>query len=68
MMLQKKIINELMVQIRGVYQTTQTAKIAPKPPAKWHNRTTPQVIVHRTTSNSAPHHTKPHGAVRFAVL
>ena len=36
---------------RGVYQTTQTAKIAPKPSAKWHNRTAPQVILHRT----APH-------------
>ena len=30
---------------RDVHQT------APKPPAKWHNRTTSQVIVHRT----APH-------------
>ena len=41
---------------RDVHQTAQTAKTAPKSPAKWHNRTAPQVIVHRTTSNSAPHH------------
>ena len=34
----------LTIATRGVHQT---AKIAPKPPAKWHNRTTPQVIVHR---------------------
>ena len=55
---------------RGVYQTTQTAKIAPKPSAKWHNRT-------------APHHTawcnavcgfiirkpyKPHCTVPFYIL
>ena len=48
-----------MVIFRGVHQTTQTTKIAPKPLAKWHNCTAPQVIVHRTTQN---------GAVRFAVL
>ena len=36
---------------RGVHQTAQTAKIAPKPSAKWHNRIAPQVILHRT----APH-------------
>ena len=36
---------------RGVHQTVQIAKTTPKPPAKWHNRTAPQVIVHRT----APH-------------
>ena len=33
---------------RGVHQTVQTA---PKSPAKWHNRTVPQVIVYRI----APH-------------
>ena len=44
---------------RGVHQTAQTAKIAPKPSAKWHNR---------TASNLAPHRTTPHGAMRFAVL
>ena len=34
---------------RGVHHTAQTAKTAPKPLAKWHNHTAPQVIVHRTT-------------------
>ena len=39
---------------RGVHQitkTTQSAKNTPKPPAKWHNRTAPQVTVCRI----APH-------------
>ena len=35
---------------RGVHQTEQTTKTAPKPLAKWHNRTAPQVIVHRIAS------------------
>ena len=35
---------------RGVHQT---AKIAPKPPAKWHNRTVAQVTTHRTAWCSA---------------
>ena len=33
------------MQTRGVHQT------APKPPAKWHNHTAPQVTMHHT----APH-------------
>ena len=37
---------------RGVHQTAQTTKTAPRLPAKWHNRITPQITVHRTT----PHH------------
>ena len=32
----------------GVYQTAKIAKTAPKLLAKWHNRTAPQVTVHRT--------------------
>ena len=47
------------IMSRGVHQTAQTGKIAPKPPAKWHNRITPQVIVYCTA---------PHDAVQFAVL
>ena len=34
---------------RGVHHTAQTAKTTPKPLAKWHNHTAPQVIVHHTT-------------------
>ena len=33
---------------RSVHQIVQTAKIAPKLLAKWHNRIASQVIVHRT--------------------
>ena len=39
----------LQATVRGVHQTAQTAKTASKPPVKWHNRTTPQVTMHRTT-------------------
>ena len=41
-------MNEQGVWVRGVHQT---AKTAPKPPAKKQNHTAPQVIVHHT----APH-------------
>ena len=37
--------------IKGVHQTAKTAKTAPKPLIKWHNR----ITLHRTASNSAPH-------------
>ena len=33
---------------RSVHQIMQTAKIASKLPVKWHNRTAPQVTMHRT--------------------
>ena len=29
-------------------KTLQTTKIVSKPPTKWHNRTAPQLTVHRT--------------------
>ena len=41
------------VPIRGVHQTAQTVKIAPKPPVKWYNCTALQVIVHRTALHHA---------------
>ena len=40
-----------VLKIRGVYQiaqTAETAKTAIKSPAKWHNRTVPQITVHHT--------------------
>ena len=38
-----------LIQVsRGVHQTAQTARTAPKPLAKWHNCIAPQVIVHYT--------------------
>ena len=39
----------LNAMIKGVHQT---AKTAPKPLIKWHNR----ITLHRTASNSTPHH------------
>ena len=41
----------LNAMIKGVHQTAKTAKTAPKPLIKWHNR----ITLHRTASNSALH-------------
>ena len=53
---------------RGIHQTAQTTKTTSKLPAKWHNRTAPQIIVYHTAWCSAvcgfiiwkPHRTAPH--------
>ena len=44
---------------KGVHQTAQIAKNAPKLPTKWHKCTTTQVTVHCTA---------PHVAMQFTVL
>ena len=45
----------------GVHQTAQTSKTAPKPPAKWHNRTAPHRMMqcslrfyNKKTAQTAP--------------